>query len=82
MFIGLFLEVKCAPGSFKEVDSFNRKCCSGISYRRNGSHVPPTSKLWWETSKLRLQKIQILTETFILEFGLFFKFGVIAWFTK
>ena len=36
-----------------------------------------------QNSKLEPQKnFQIFLETFILEFGLFFKFGVINWFTK
>ena len=50
---------------------------------------PQTSKLLSEASDLRnetlmkLQKnFQIFPETFISEFGLFFKFGVITWFTK
>ena len=34
-------------------------------------------------SKLKVQKnFQIFLETYTLEFGLFFKFGVITWFTK
>ena len=37
----------------------------------------------FETPSLKLQqKFQIFLEIFILEFGLFFKFGVITWFTK
>ena len=42
-------------------------------------------KLWIETSKLLAEtskKCQIFLETFILEFGLYFKFGVITLFTK
>ena len=42
-------------------------------------------KLWIENSKLHVEtskKFQIFLETFILEFGLFFKFCVITRFTK
>ena len=42
-------------------------------------------KVWIETSKLQVEtskKFQIFLETFISKFRLFFKFGVVDWFTK